>query len=300
MKIRNGYLTALGTPLNADGMVNEESLRKEIDQQIVAGASGLLLMGSMGMLGCVPDRAYEPCIATACDQVAGRVPLLVGATDNSFARVKDRLDILARYPVCATLTPPYYFMMDDSKLVPFFSTCAAMYKGPMFLYDHLPITKHKLTFAHVRELAKMPNIVGIKSADMGLIRALHEDNVEEKCGFTPIISDIACFAKAYAEGVTHYLDGLFSCIPHSVSEAQKLLEASEYEAAKDAFDRIIAFRDELIAIDLWPAFSYAMNLLGCDGNFAPDYEGLLADAGKEQVKEIMCGMGELSLLRCRT
>jgi hypothetical protein len=28
---------------------------------------------------------------------------------------------------------------------------------------------------------------------------------------------------------------------------------------------MIAFRDELIAIDLWPAFSYAMNLLDCSG-----------------------------------
>ena len=293
MKLGNGFFTALGTPLNDAGMVDEKSLRKEIDQQIGAGASGLLLMGTMGMLGCVPEKAYEPCVAAACDQVAGRVPLLVGAADNSLARVKDRLNVLSRFPVCATLTPPYYFKMRDDKLVPFFRACAEMFNGPMFLYDHLPITKHKLNFEQVRELAEVPNMAGIKSADMKLIRALHEDGVEEKCGFTPI-SDISWFALAYGEGVTHYLDGLFACIPHSIREAQKLLAAGDIQTGKDAFDRIIAFRDALIAIDLWPAFSYAMNLLGCAGNFAPDYEGGLTEPEKEQVKELMRGMGEIA------
>ena len=56
---------------------------------------------------------------------------------------------------------------------------------------------------------------------------------------------------------------------------------------------MIAFRDELIAIDLWPAFSYAMNLLGCSGNFAPDYEGELSAPDKERVKELLRGMGEI-------
>ena len=49
MELRNGFYTALGTPLDDSGRIIVKSLRKEIDQQIEAGASGLLLMGSMGM-----------------------------------------------------------------------------------------------------------------------------------------------------------------------------------------------------------------------------------------------------------
>ena len=294
MEIKNGFLTALGTPLDEFGMIDEASLRREIEMQIEAGVSGLLLMGTMGMLGCIPDRAYEPCIRIACDQVARRVPLLVGATDNSLARVKDKLSILKCYPVCPTLMPPYYFKMRDDKLVPFFLACAEMCPGPVFLYDHLPITKHKLMLEQVTELAEIPNITGIKSADMELIRALHAQDAEGKCGFTPIISDISFFAQAYEEGITHYLDGLFSCIPKSIGKAQKLLDKGDITAAKHAFERMIAFRDELIAIDLWPAFSYAMNLLDCSGNYAPDYEGQLTSSDKERVKELMRGLGEIA------
>ena len=294
MKLRNGFFTALGTPLDDSGLIDETSLRREIELQIEAGVSGLLLMGTMGMLGCIPDRSYEPCIHIASDQVAGRVPLLVGATDNSLARVKDKLNVLKRYPVFPTLMPPYYFKMRDDKLVPFFRSCVQAFSGPVFLYDHLPITKHKLSFEQVKELATIPSVAGIKSADMELISRLHNSGVEEKCDFTPIISDISFFAEAYGEGVTHYLDGLFSCIPNSVCAAQKLLDKGDIPAAKRAFERMITFRDELIAIDLWPAFRYAMNLLGCSGNYAPDYEGELSDPDRERVKELMRGMGEIA------
>ena len=48
-KLKKGFYTALGTPVDNDGNIVAESLKKEIDMQIDAGASGLLLMGSMGM-----------------------------------------------------------------------------------------------------------------------------------------------------------------------------------------------------------------------------------------------------------
>ena len=46
---KNGFYTALGTPLTEDGKLIENALRRHIEQQIEAGASGLLLLGSMGI-----------------------------------------------------------------------------------------------------------------------------------------------------------------------------------------------------------------------------------------------------------
>ena len=40
MKIKNGFYTALGTPLDENGNLVEASLRKHINQQIEAGAAG--------------------------------------------------------------------------------------------------------------------------------------------------------------------------------------------------------------------------------------------------------------------
>ena len=43
MKLEKGFYTALGTPLTESGDLVAESLKKHIEQQIEAGASGLLL-----------------------------------------------------------------------------------------------------------------------------------------------------------------------------------------------------------------------------------------------------------------
>ena len=47
--MRPGFVPALGTPLDKDGNVIEASLKKHINDQIEAGAVGLLCMGSMGI-----------------------------------------------------------------------------------------------------------------------------------------------------------------------------------------------------------------------------------------------------------
>ena len=86
-KLKKGYYTALGTPLLKDGSIDKESLEKEINMQIDSGASGLLLMGSMGMEASVPDSAYAEAVYAASAAVGGRVPLFVGAMDNSAQRV---------------------------------------------------------------------------------------------------------------------------------------------------------------------------------------------------------------------
>ena len=46
--MKAGFVTALGTPLDKDGNLMVESYKKEIEDQIQAGAAGLLVMGSMG------------------------------------------------------------------------------------------------------------------------------------------------------------------------------------------------------------------------------------------------------------
>ena len=47
--IEKGFVPALGTPLDKDGNLMAESYKKQIEDQINAGASAILSMGSMGI-----------------------------------------------------------------------------------------------------------------------------------------------------------------------------------------------------------------------------------------------------------
>ena len=168
-KLKKGFYTAIGTPLLKDGSIDKESLEKEINMQIDAGASGLLLMGSMGMEASVPDKAYVDAVHTASAAVGGRVPLFVGAMDNSAQRVIERIERVKDCPfTAAVVTTPFYFANCEAVHCDFFEMIADKSDKPIFLYDLPGVTKCKITFDMVKRLAKHENIKGIKSGDMAL------------------------------------------------------------------------------------------------------------------------------------
>lgn len=291
--MKNGFYTALGTPYLPDGTLAEESYRKQIEQQIQAGACGVLVMGTMGLLGCVPEAEYERIIRVACDAVKGRVRVLVGATDNSLTRVKARMDIINKYPVdVVVLTPPYYDRLNNDMLVSFFERCAAMTEKDVYLYDHVGITQHKLTYPVVKKLAEVPNLRGIKSADLVLIKALHDDP-ELKKDFLPVFSGSDLFAVANQYGIKNYLDGIFACFPATISKIQKCFDADDQKGARYHLKQMMDARDEMLAGGLWPMFSYAMNLLGCEGLHGHDYDLPANEKQRIATEAIMKRLGEI-------
>lgn len=290
--LKPGFYCALGTPLDAEGNLLGESLCAHIESQIQAGASGLLLMGTMGTLGCVRSSQYEPAVRFAVEAVGGRVPLMVGAADNSLARVRDRIDVINRYPgVIAVLTAPYYLGFGREQALRYFHCAAAMTSHDVYLYDHPFTARYKLTCADVYELCAIPNIKGIKTGDAVLIKTLHD--MALRADFTPIFSNSDLFAVGHAYGITHILDGIFACFPATTGRAQRAFDAGDFEGGKQALNAMMAARDELFVLGIWPAFSCAMNLLGFSGNFAPDYELPLPEAHRPRIRAILERLGEL-------
>lgn len=97
--------------MTKEGSIVEKSLRTHIEQQIDAGAAGLLLMGSMGVEYVVRHSEYAKIVHIAADAVNGKVPLFVGAMDNSIARVKDRIDMIGNNAKIdgIVVTVPFYY-----------------------------------------------------------------------------------------------------------------------------------------------------------------------------------------------
>ena len=80
--MKSGFVPALGTPLDEKGHLCAESLRKQIEDQIAAGAVGLLCMGSMGIQSCVCQEVFPQVAKVAVEAAAGRVPVFVGTMDT--------------------------------------------------------------------------------------------------------------------------------------------------------------------------------------------------------------------------
>ena len=292
MKLEKGFYTALGTPLTEDGDLVAESLRKHIDQQVAAGASGLLLMGSMGIEAFIKNSTYEKVVKVGIEANAGRLPLFIGVMDNSIAKVCEKIDMIKDADIeGVVLTTPFYSMLNFEQLVNWFTTVANRSPYPVYLYDLAVVTKIKITLPLIDKLIGHKNIKGIKTADWEMIQAIGRKYPD--ADFACLYSGLDSFDYANMMGITKNLDGMFSCTPANARRMYDCLDNGDFAGARKYLDNILHMRNTMLEHGLMYCFTYCMNLLGCEGNFHQDYCSPIGDASKKVIEDTMREIGEI-------
>ena len=293
--MEKGFYTALGTPLDENGNFVPKGMIAQIEQQIEAGASGLLVMGSMGQMTYIKQSEYGKVAKASVEAVKGRIPVLVGVTDVSIHRVMERVEALKGIEGIDGIvsTVPYYGAVSQDDIFEFYNEIANRSGMATYLYDLPVVTKSPTTPATVMKLWKNPLIKGIKSGNMVTQRLLHlaEDRPAD---FTMMYSNLDDFDVAYKYGINKNLDGMFACTPKTAQRMYTALAAGNDAAGTTALNEILGLRNLFLATPcLMKAFSHAMHLLGCEGDFALDYQKDIPDEWKEKVAAAMQAMGEI-------
>src|SRR5215813_5001661 len=81
-----GCGTALVTPFNADGSLDENALRSLVDWQIDEGIHFLVPCGSTGEAATLTLEEHKRVVAITIEQAKGRVPIVAGAASNDTAK----------------------------------------------------------------------------------------------------------------------------------------------------------------------------------------------------------------------
>jgi 4-hydroxy-tetrahydrodipicolinate synthase len=172
-----GVFTALVTPMHPDGSVDDESLARLVDAQIAAGIHGLVPCGTTGEAATLSHAEHIHVVEVVTKAAAGRVPVIAGAGSNSTHEAIDLAQACKDLGVTATLqVVPYYNKPPQAGLVRHFETIADAVALPMVLYNVPGRTVTDMQPETVGQLAKHPNIVGIKDAtgDMHVVARLRE------------------------------------------------------------------------------------------------------------------------------
>lgn len=82
-----GLGIALVTPFSEDGSVDFAALVRLVDYQIENGADFVCVLGTTGETPCLTSEECEKIKRTVVDTVKGRVPVLLGMSDNCTARL---------------------------------------------------------------------------------------------------------------------------------------------------------------------------------------------------------------------
>ncbi|OUQ76884.1 4-hydroxy-tetrahydrodipicolinate synthase [Flavonifractor sp. An100] len=160
----SGIMTALVTPLKADGTVDEQALTKLIDYQIDHKVNSLLLLGGTGEYTSMTMAERLRAVDLTVKAVKGRVPLVVGVLETGIGECLNFCSYCKKAGADAMLVlTPFYIMGTQDALADFYLELDRKVDMPILIYNIPYRTNVNVLPDTVLRLSKeMKNLVGIK------------------------------------------------------------------------------------------------------------------------------------------
>ncbi|HEX6879452.1 MAG TPA: 4-hydroxy-tetrahydrodipicolinate synthase, partial [Terriglobales bacterium] len=165
-----GCGTAIVTPFKTDGSVDEKALRSLVEWQVGSKIDFLVPCGTTGETPTLTRDEWLRVIEITIEVVAGRVPIVAGATSNCTAEAVERAKTVAAIPgVNFILTAsPYYNKPTQEGQYQHFKAIAEAVDKPLVLYNVPGRTAANIEPATLGRLARISNIVAVKEASGNL------------------------------------------------------------------------------------------------------------------------------------
>lgn len=161
----SGIIPPMVTPLLERDTLDREGTVRLVERLVEGGVGGIFILGTTGEAPSLSYRLRAEFIRLVCQQVAGRVPVLVGITDTSFVESLNVSRIAAEAGATAVvLSTPYYFPAGQTELIRYVRHLVAELPLPVMLYNMPSLTKVWFEIDTLRQLADLEGIVGVKDS----------------------------------------------------------------------------------------------------------------------------------------
>ena len=232
MQLR-GCGTALVTPFSQDGAVDENALRNLAAWQVESGIDFLIPCGTTGETPTLNHDEWLRVIDVTIEVVAGRVPIVAGATSNSTQEaVAKAKEVAARPGVDAILTAsPYYNKPTQEGQYRHFRAIAEAVDKPIIVYNVPGRTAANLEPATLARLTEVPNIAGVKEASGNMTQIAEVLNVVPET-FTVLSGDDAVTLPVIALGGVGVISVASNEIPREMAEMTRAALSNDWQTAR--------------------------------------------------------------------
>jgi 4-hydroxy-tetrahydrodipicolinate synthase len=232
MQVR-GCGTALVTPFQQDGAIDEPALRNLVAWQVESGIDFLVPCGTTGETPTLSHEEWLHVIDVTVEVVAGRVPIVAGATSNSTQEaVTKAKEVASRPGVDAILTAsPYYNKPTQEGQYRHFRAIAEAVDKPLILYNVPGRTGANIEPTTLTRLAEVPNIAGVKEASGNMTQIAEVLNAVPP-HFMVFSGDDAITLPVIALGGVGIISVASNEIPHEMASMTRAALANDWDTAR--------------------------------------------------------------------
>ena len=230
----SGCGTALVTPFQADGALDEAALLAHVEHQIDSGIRLLIPCGTTGEAATLTDEEWLRVVELTCSVAAGRVAVFAGCTHNSTQAAVERVRRVAQVPgLTGILTAnPYYNRPGQEGQYQHFAAIAQATALPVMLYNIPGRTGANLELATVLRLAQIENIVAIKESSGNIVQ-ITELLTQAPPSFRVFAGDDSLALPVLALGGAGLISVASNVIPAQMAEMVHAALSNDWEVARE-------------------------------------------------------------------
>ena len=282
-----GIMPALITPVDENGQLKKEALKKLIEWQLSHGVSGFYICGSTGEgLLLRPEQRMEMLEATL-EIVNGRVPVIDHIGDMSLeSTIKLAIHAEKCGAAAVSSIPPVYFAYSDNDVYNYYKAITDACSLPMIIYNY-PGAR-AMSVPLLSKILSIDNVIGMKwtSPDFYSMERLKNANkgINVINGPDEMLSAGLSMGADAGIGTTYNLmPGLFV----KLYQSQRAGEVAKAKALQIGINNVI---EQLLKYNVIASTKAALEFLGFDVGECVKPIQHLSDEEKSALKEALSGL----------
>ncbi len=283
----SGSITALVTPFNQDGSLDEDSFVKHINWQIENGTNGLVPVGTTGESPTLSHDEHKRVVELCIEVVKKRVPVIAGAGSNNTEEAIDFLEHASSVGADAGLiVTPYYNKPTQEGMYQHFKVLNDVSNIPLLIYNIPGRCIVDMSIETMTRLSKLKNIVGVKDATADLSRTSLQRHAIGK-DFIQLSGEDMTALALMAHGGHGCISVTSNVAPKLCADFQKACLMKDYDNALELQDKLTPLHKALFVETSPGPVKYALSLLGfCNDVVRLPLVNISSDT-KRAVKEAM-------------
>lgn len=230
-----GVYTAIVTPFDAQGQLDEEGLRHNIRFQIENGIDGIVALGTTGECPTLSSQEKERIILITVEEAKGKSTVMVGTGSYSTQQTIENTRLAeALGAEMALVVSPYYNKPTQEGLYRHFKAVSEATSLPLILYNIQGRTGLNIATDNLKRIAELPNIIGIKEAsgNISQISDVIELVANQRPDFCVMSGDDGLTLPLMALGGLGVISVVSNLVPKQVKALVSACQQGDYTKAR--------------------------------------------------------------------
>jgi len=232
MKVHwEGVMPAVTTKFTEKDTLDMDMFLKNIEAQLEAGVSGIILGGTLGEASTLEEDEKEVLVRTTAEFVMGRVPVIMNIAEQSTKGALKAAENAEKYGASGLMVlPPMRYKANAIETVTYFSEIAANTNLPIMIYNNPVDYGIEVTLPMFEELLKFSNIQAVKESTRDItnitrLRNQFGDRLSILCGVDTLA------LESLMAGADGWVAGLVCAFPAETVAIYKWAKEGNFKEA---------------------------------------------------------------------